>query len=415
MDRHHAAAVTLAGFVAMPVLAQGIVPPVPAQTQPAELALDPRDLTEDLEAIRSVLVIPSLAAAADRDGDLIGVGATGWYSMEHATPVSPSNKYHIGSCSKAMTAVLLGTIIEEHDKLDWDTTLPEALPEYARFINAAYANTTIRDLLSHRSGLIENRDQAILPLAWVVTQDFAEEGLTVQRRELLKTALSVAPAAEPGTEFGYSNFAYIVAAVIAETHTGESYEDLLHERIFEPLGMTTAGFGPPGGPGEVVEPLGHTRQDEWMPMMFNSAGVAPDNPPVFNSAGRVHASVVDWGRFVADFEQGLTGEGKLLQQSTYQSIAADLEADGYALGWGRAELDWAGETPVLSHAGSNRMWFAVATIAPDKDLSLVVATNAATADAQRATEAAMNAMVERFTWTPDHIEAASSPLTAPAD
>ncbi|MEO0629786.1 MAG: serine hydrolase, partial [Planctomycetota bacterium] len=141
----------------------------------------------------------------------------------------------------------------------------------------------------------------------------------------------------------------------------------------------------------------------------NSAGVAPDNPPVFNSAGRVHASVVDWGRFVADFEQGLTGEGMLLQQSTYQAIAVDLEDDGYALGWGRAALDWAGETPVLSHAGSNRMWFAVATIAPEKDLSLVIATNAATADAQRAAEAAMNTMVEKFTWTPDQIEAASSP------
>lgn len=357
------------------------------------VSAQPIDLTEELETIRRLRDLPSLAAAAYRDGELLAAGATGWYSMEHATRVTTDSRYHIGSCSKAMTAVVLGSVIEATEGLDWDTTLAEALPDDAKFINAAYAATTIRDLLGHRSGLIENRDQAIFPLAWVVTQDFADEGLPRQREELLRTALSVAPAAEPGSTFGYSNYAYIVAAAIAEKHAGEPFEDLLRERVFEPLGMTTAGFGPPGGAGEVVEPLGHSRQDEWMPMTFNEQGVAMDNPPVFNSAGRVHASVTDWAKFVDDFEQGVDGEGKLLDAETYEIIATDLEDDGYALGWGVNPRDWAGDAPALAHAGSNRLWYSVAWIAPDKNLAMVAACNAATPEAQEAVDLAIQEMV----------------------
>ncbi len=364
------------------------------------VSAQPIDLTEELEAIRSLRDLPSLAAAAYRDGELIAAGATGWYSMEHATRVTTDSRYHIGSCSKAMTAVVLGSVIEDTEGLDWDSTLAEALPDDAKFFNAAYAKTTIRDLLGHRSGLIENRDQAIFPLAWVVTNDFADEGLRTQRTELLRTALSVAPAAEPGTEYGYSNYAYIIAASIAEFHADKPFEDLLRERIFEPLGMTTAGFGPPGGAGEVIEPLGHSRQDEWMPMVFNAQGFAMDNPPVFNSAGRVHASITDWARFVDDFERGLGGEGKLLDPETYRAIATDPENDGYALGWGVNPREWAGDAPALAHAGSNRFWFAAAWLAPDRDLAMVAACNAATPEAQQAVDLAIQNIIERFAEPP---------------
>ncbi|MEL6797078.1 MAG: serine hydrolase domain-containing protein, partial [Planctomycetota bacterium] len=357
---------------------------------------DTRDLSAALEEIRASLDVPSLAAAAYRNGKLVGVGAAGTYSTEHPIPVGPTSRYHIGSCSKAMTAVLLGIIIEETEGLDWDTTLAEALPDDAKFINATYAETTVRDLLGHRSGLIESRDPALAQLGWTITSDFTDATLREQRRQLLRTALASDPAAEPSTEFGYSNFAYIVAAAIIETHAGSTYEDLLAERIFEPLGMRTAGFGPPGEPNSVTEPLGHSKQTDWTPIDPGTPGAVADNPPVFNSAGRVHASVVDWGRFVDDFQQGLDGKGVLLRPETYRLIATDPDGDGYALGWSLNQQPWAGDSPALTHAGSNTMWFAVAWIAPDKDLSLVAATNGATPEARRSTNEAILAMVERF-------------------
>ncbi|MEL6497180.1 MAG: serine hydrolase domain-containing protein [Planctomycetota bacterium] len=389
-------AVLMLTLLPAPAFAQGVAPQQPGASHPAQLVPDTRDLSAALEEIRASLDVPSLATAAYRNGTLVGVGAAGEYSTEHPTPVAPTSRYHIGSCSKAMTAVLLGTVIEETNDLDWDTTLPKALPDDAEFINAAYANANIRDLLGHRSGLIESRDPSLTQLGWTITSDFADATLPEQRRELLRTALAADPAAEPATEFGYSNFAYIVAAAIIEAHAGSSYEELLAERIFEPLGMRTAGFGPPGEPNGVTEPLGHSKQTDWTPIDPSTPGVVADNPPVFNSAGRVHASVVDWGRFVDDFQQGLDGTGALLRPETYRLIATDPDGDGYALGWALTQQPWAGDSPALTHAGSNTMWFAVAWIAPDKDLSLVAATNAATPEAQRSTNEAILAMIERI-------------------
>ncbi|MEO1717196.1 MAG: serine hydrolase domain-containing protein [Planctomycetota bacterium] len=379
-----------------PAFAQGAALQQPGASDPAQLVPDTRDLSAALEEIRASLDVPSLAAAAYRNGKLVGAGAAGTYSTKHPTPVGPTSRYHIGSCSKAMTAVLLGIVIEETDGLDWGTTLTDAVPDDAEFINAAYSQATIRDLLGHRSGLIESRDPSLAQLGWTITRNFADATLPDQRRELLRTALASDPAAEPSTEFGYSNFAYIIAAAIIEAHVGSSYEELVAERIFEPLGMRTAGFGPPGEPNSVTEPLGHSKQTDWTPIDPGTPGVVADNPPVFNSAGRVHASVVDWGRFVDDFQQGLNGKGVLLRPETYRIIATDPESDGYALGWSLNQQPWAGESPALTHAGSNTMWFAVAWIAPDKDLSFVAATNAATPEARRSTNEAILTMIDRF-------------------
>jgi CubicO group peptidase (beta-lactamase class C family) len=367
----------------------------------------PADLTAEIESIRKSYDLPSVAAAAYRDGELIGAGASGWYSSEHATPVTTASRYHLGSCTKAMTAVVVASVIEQTD-LDWSTTLPDALPELRAFINTAYATVTVRDLLAHRSGLVERYDQALLPLMWTLTQDLADQPVTAVRLELAKTSLSAAPAVAPHSAFEYSNYGYVVAAVIAETWGGMPWEELIRERVFAPLGMNSAGFGPPGAPGEVFEPLGHIRQDELVPMDIVAGQPLPDNPEVLNPAGRVHASVVEWGRFVDDFQLGLDGQGKLLTPESYRILGEDAEKDGYALGWGISERDWAGGTAYV-HAGSNRFWYCVAWIAPEKNLSLVVAVNAAVPGTQQAADEAIAAMVERFTFTPEQTESASTP------
>ena len=379
---------------------------------PAATAQDgPRDLFSELEALRRGYDIPSLAAAAYRDGELRGAGAAGSYSMEPAIPVTTQSRYHMGSCTKAMTAVIVASLIED-GKLDWDTTLPEALPELVPFINEAYRGVTIRDLLAHRAGVAESMDSMIATLPWTQLAEIADAEPRVQRTELAKTVLSAAPSAPPGEGFVYSNFGYIIAALAAETAAEESWEDLIRTRVFEPLGIASAGFGPPGTPTTPVadavdEPLGHTKLDEWRPMMLYQGQALPDNPVVFNPAGRVHASILDWGRFVDDFERGLDGEGTLLDAESYATLAEDPEADGYALGWGVSERPWA-DGQVLLHAGSNRMWYAVAWIAPEKDLSIVVATNAATPEAKQACDDAVMLMVNSFTFTPARDTGAAS-------
>ncbi|MEM9166181.1 MAG: serine hydrolase domain-containing protein [Planctomycetota bacterium] len=381
-----------------------------ALTTPA--SAEPRDIHEELEAIRRGYDIPSLAAAVSRNGELLAAGAAGHYSMEHAIHVDTESKYHLGSCSKAMTAVVVASMVEE-GLIDWDMTLPEALPELVDFINPALHGSTIRDLAAHRSGIAETRDGDLRMIPWTQLATIADQPISVQRAELAKTALSVMPSADPGEEFWYSNFGYILLGLIAEANAGQSFEDLLAERVFEPLEMTSAGFGPPGTPvadgdADPDEPVGHIYRDEWLPQRVIEGRPAPDNPVVFNSAGRVHASITDWARFVDDLQRGLNGEGVLLDAETYALLFEDPENDGYTLGWAVGEADWAGGT-IYNHAGSNRLWFAQASIAPERNLSLVVATNAASADAQKALDEAIAQLVDMYTFTPEMLEAISSP------
>src|SRR5438093_1398063 len=80
---------------------------------------------------------------------------------------------------------------------------------------------------------------------------------TSARRLLLEGVTSKPPEAPPGTKFIYSNAGYSIAGYMAEKVTGKSWEDLMREKIFRPLGMTTAGFGAPGTRAKNDQPRGH--------------------------------------------------------------------------------------------------------------------------------------------------------------
>jgi CubicO group peptidase (beta-lactamase class C family) len=215
---------------------------------------------------------------------------------------------------------------------------------------------TLEQLLTHRSGLPANGP-------WMVLKG---DSTTEQRRSLLDQWASWEPPHPPGKEFLYSNAGYAFAGLMAEQTTGKSWEDLMTEGLFQPLGMTTAGFGPPGAKDKVEEPWGHTSDGK--PSQF-------DNAPSIGPAGTVHCSLSDWAKFVALHLQGAQGKGELLQPETFQKLHTPPPDNGdYAFGWGAVEREWAGGV-ALTHSGSNSMWFATVWIAPQRNFATLVATN----------------------------------------
>lgn len=357
---------------------------------------EPRDLSARVEEIRAASDLSSLVVAAYVDGELVGTGAAGWLSMEHPTPVTIKSRYHIGSCTKAMTSALIGMLVERGD-LTWDTPIAEALPGIVEEPHEAFKTLTVRQLLGHRAGISEGANQGLMSMPWILSNAEPALGLRQQRRAIAEAVLRAGPQVEGGQDgsFVYSNLGYILAGVIIEEKFDKSWEEVASERIFAPLGMASAGFGPPGAAGEPTEPLGHIRREEWHPMAIVEGERLPDNPLSYGPAGTAHASVVDWGRFVSEFEQGLEGHGKLLKQETYEAIAGDAENDGYALGWGVSEREW-GAGRVFSHAGSNTYWYAVTWVAPEKDLVLLAATNMPPDVGAPACDAAIGMMVGEF-------------------
>src|SRR4051794_34490530 len=114
-------------------------------------AQEPEDVNALLKPIREKHHLPALAAAAIIDGKLVAIGATGVRALGHKETVTREDRWHLGSCTKSMTAALAGMLVDE-GKIRWDTTIAAALPHLAAGMNADYKNVTLEQLLTHHGG-----------------------------------------------------------------------------------------------------------------------------------------------------------------------------------------------------------------------------------------------------------------------
>jgi CubicO group peptidase (beta-lactamase class C family) len=184
-----------------------------------------------------------------------------------------------------------------------------------------------------------------------------------RRMALLKDNLKEAPANTRG-KYLYSNLGYMIAGCMAEKLTDSTWESLMQERIFNPLEMSSAGFGPPGSRGKTDQPWGHNRKDnDWNPQQF-------DNAASMGPAGTVHCSVEDWAKFIAI--QLPNGNHLSLSQTQLKKLITPTGT--YAGGWIIGNRAW-GKGTVLNHNGSNTMWYATVWVAPKTDRIFIVATN----------------------------------------
>lgn len=348
---------------------------------------DAENLEGLLEPIRGKYKLPALAAAMVKGDRTTGIGAVGVRRAGHAERVSMSDRFHIGSCTKSMTATLCAILVEQ-GKLRWDTTIAENFPELADKIRAEYRLVTLEQLLNHRSGLPDDRepDAVIWPKITSLTGPLKE-----QRHKLVEIVLQQAPAAAPGAKHLYSNHGYAIAGAACEQATGQPWEDLLRKLLFEPLGMTTAGFGAPGRVEKVDEPWGHLLDGStWQPI---SPGPDADNPEVIGPAGTVHCSLGDWVRYARLHLQGERGESGLLKSETFRKLHTPVFGDDYAFGWLVADRDWAGGK-ALTHGGSNGYWFAVIWLAPNRNSGYLAATNFGNETAEEACDLTVAELIE---------------------
>ena len=187
-------------------------------------AQSPERLDRGLEKIRAKYDLPAIAAAIVTPDGIAAIGAVGERAKGSRVAVTIHDQWHIGSCTKAMTAMLLARIIEQ-TKLTWDTTLEEAFGTAQ--VHPQLRSITVRQLVGHRSGLSANVD---------CTTD-TRQPISVQRAELVRRILSQPPVHRPGSTHLYSNTGYIVAGHIAELAGQASWEELMTTGVWQPLEM----------------------------------------------------------------------------------------------------------------------------------------------------------------------------------
>jgi hypothetical protein len=223
--------------------------------KPETPALEYSDpISQLLENIREKHNLPAVAAAVVVDGKIVVTSAVGFRKNGGAEKVTVDDKFHLGSVTKSMTATVAAMLVEQ-GKISWTTTIGEAFPELRNEIHPDYLRVTLEQLLSHRSGAPGDAPGDLWRKAWAANGTAAEQRLT-----FIKGILARKPEAKPGTKFIYSNQGYTIAGVMLEKATGKTWEDLLRSMLFEPLGMTTAGFGAPASVGKVDQPWGHTKK-----------------------------------------------------------------------------------------------------------------------------------------------------------
>jgi CubicO group peptidase (beta-lactamase class C family) len=340
------------------------------------------DTAETLEAIRKNYQLPALAVIVVKDGKVCDRAAVGIRKEGDPTPVSMNDHFHIGSCTKSMTATLAAMLVEE-GMLKWTTTIAEVFPELKDRIDQRYIMVTLEQLLTNRGGAPGQPPEAAWEQAW------REEGTPMeQRREFIEAILREAPKAAPNTQFLYSNQGYAVAGAMLEKTAGKPWETLIAERLFAPLKMKSAGFGPPGGTNPVTEPWGHKLENgEMTPLRL-------DNPPAIAPAGRVHCSLDDLARYTMVHLRGEKADG-ILKAETFRKLHTPPTGQDYAFGWVRLERNWAGGR-AFTHSGSNGMWFLTIWFAPEKDFAVISTTNVGGEGAEKACDQAASKMIDKW-------------------
>src|SRR6266567_1513861 len=222
----------------------------------------PVDLKDLLTPLLEEHNLPALAAAVLKNGVVTALGAIGTRKVGTTAPVTVADKFHLGSDTKAMTATLLAMLVEQ-GRLQWDKTLAAVFPERSVKMHPSYRKVTVEMLLTHRSGAAHDGTDYGPPKAPV----------TEQRLIYMDSVITKPPKHEPGTDFSYSNAGYIIAGAILERITSESWEKVIQQKLFKPLGMASAGFGPQAKQGQTDQPWGHVWKGDKFEPRYG------DNPP----------------------------------------------------------------------------------------------------------------------------------------
>ncbi len=344
----------------------------------------PAAFAAELEAIRARQQIPALAALAMTGGEVRMAGAVGVRKLGAIEPVTRNDKWHIGSCTKSMTATLAAMFVEQ-GKLRWGTRIGDVFPELRETMDPSWQPVTLEMLLTHRSGAPAE------PPANLWRNACARTGPAVEQRMNFVTGLFMRRTQEPaGTKFVYSNQGYAIAGAMLERVAGRPWEDLMRTMLFEPCNMTSAGFGAPASLGKIDQPWGHAGSG----MKPVPPGPDADNPPAIGPAGTVHCTLADFARYAALHALGDRAGTMFLRRESFRKLHTPVEGREYASGWVSTPRDWAGGN-ALTHTGSNTMFFFVVWIAPARDAVFVAATNCAGAAAEKATDEAVSALIGR--------------------
>lgn len=241
---------------------------------------------------------PGMAIAVVQGGRVIFAQGFGQRELGNNAPVDAHTRFATASLTKGFTAAVAGAQVSA-GKLVWDEPIVTKLPGFALRDAKVTAELTLRDVLSHRSGLDESAD-----LLWL--------GTGYDQNEVLSRLRAVPQAAPLRSAFSYSNVLYVAAGKLVAQIAGSPWEDVIRKQLFEPLNMRDSGFGiPQAQGGNWARP--HAEHDGTV------RPIAPRNIDNIAPAAAIYSSAADLSRWLLM----LLGRGELDGKRILDSSVVD--------------------------------------------------------------------------------------------
>jgi CubicO group peptidase (beta-lactamase class C family) len=260
------------------------------------------------------------AALIARKGEVLLSKGYGLANREHAVPNTPQTVFRIGSTTKPFTALAIMQFVEA-GRLSLDDTVSKFLPDFPNG-----KRITIGHLLSNRSGI---PDYILMP------EYDGIKKLRVSTEQVIGLFRDEPLLFEPGTEFGYSNSNWVLLGYMLERMADKSYEAVIRERIFQPLGMSHSGT-------QWEQPLIMHRASSYDDTGAGYLNAEFHDDTTMHGAGALYSTVED----LYKWDRALYGE-TLLKQKTLQQMFAPV-SEGYGYGW---ELHTLHGHRVIAHSG----------------------------------------------------------------
>ena len=312
--------------------------------------------------------VPGVAIAIIKGDQVVLAKGYGVRKLGDPTPVDERTLFAIGSSSKAFTAAAIALLVDE-GKVKWDDPVTKYLPGFEMYDPYVTRELTVRDLLTHRSGLQRG--------------DFLWYGTELDRDEIVRRARYIKPSWSLRSTFGYQNIMFLAAGQLVSRVSGKSWDEFIQQRIFTPLAMTSSSTSINAfkTANNVASPHAKVAEKVQVIPWRNIDNIAP--------AGSINSNVVAMAQWV----RLQLGQGTFQNQKIFApAVAKEMHASqtvirfeppyslwypeahflNYGLGWFLS--DYRGRK-VVEHGGAIDGMRAQVALMPEEKLGLVVLGN----------------------------------------
>lgn len=313
--------------------------------------------------------VPGMAVAVIKDGAIVHSKGYGVKSILTGEKVESSTNFGIASNSKAFTATTLAILVDE-GKIKWDDKVIQHIPEFKMYNNYVTKEFTIRDLLTHRSGLgLGAGDLMVWP-----------DGHNFTPKDIINNIQFLKPVSDFRSKYDYDNLLYIIAGEVIERVSGQSWTDFVTKRLLEPIGMTNSAAN-------------------WHLVKDKKNAIAPHVPidgklevidrytnTIFDAAAGIYSNVDDVAKWLQfNLDKGKVNGKQIISEKqmkemitpqTLQKVGTTTPYNSlfkaYGLGW--QLQDFNGKLEV-SHTGGLEGIVTQTIFYPQLNLGIVVLTN----------------------------------------